>query len=74
MGIYPIPTIICLAALIAIAIYTAYSAGTRFSFYIGAPFLVLYFIIGTYLYKKGKLQEPNYQPFLDAHIKETEVK
>ncbi len=74
MGTYPIPTVICLVVLVAIAIYTAYSPGTRFSFYIGAPMLVLYFIIGTYLNKKGKLQEPNYKPFLDAHINETEIK
>lgn len=74
MGIYPVPTIICLLVLVAIAIYTAYSPGTRFSFYIGAPLLVLYFIIGTYLNKKGKLQEPNYRLFLESHINETEIK
>ncbi|MED1470746.1 amino acid permease [Bacillus salipaludis] len=74
MGTYPIPTIICLFVLVAIAIYTAYSSDTRFSFYIGAPMLVLYFIIGTILNKKGKLQEPNYKPFLDAHINDTEIK
>ena len=74
MGTYPIPTIICLVALVAIAIYTAYSADTRFSFYIGAPMLVLYFIIGTYLSKKGKLQEPDYKPYLHAHVDETEIK
>jgi amino acid permease len=74
MGIYPIPTIICLIVLVAVAIYTAYSPDTRFSFYIGTPILVLYFIIGTYLHKKGKLKEPNYKPFLDAHINGTEIK
>jgi L-asparagine transporter-like permease len=74
MGTYPIPTIICLLALAGIAIYTAYSPDTRFSFYIGAPMLVLYFIIGTYLNKQGKLQEPSYEPFLNAHINETEIK
>jgi amino acid permease len=73
MGAFPIPTAVCLLALIAIAIYTAYSPGTRFSFYIGAPLLVIYFIIGTYLHKKGKLQEADYQPFLDAHINDTEI-
>jgi hypothetical protein len=26
------------------------------------------------LYKKGKLKEPNYKPFLDAHINGTEIK
>jgi amino acid permease len=74
MGTYPIPTIICLLVLVAIAIYTAYSPDTRFSFYIGAPMLVLYFIIGTYLNKKGKLQDPSYEAFLKAHINETEIK
>ncbi|CRK80758.1 amino acid permease [Neobacillus massiliamazoniensis] len=74
MGIYPIPTIICLIVLVAIAIYTVVSPDTRFSFYIGTPLLVLYFIIGICLYKKGKLKEPNYKPFLDAHINETEIK
>ncbi|MFD9627028.1 amino acid permease [Peribacillus muralis] len=74
MGSYPMPTITCLLALVAIAIYTAYSPSTRFSFYIGAPLLVLYFIIGTYLHKKGKLQETNYKPFLDSHLNETEIK
>jgi amino acid permease len=74
MGIYPIPTIICLIVLVAIAIYTVVSPDTRFSFYIGTPLLVLYFIIGICLYKKGKLKEPNYKPFLDAHINGTEIK
>ncbi|MEH7334619.1 amino acid permease [Neobacillus drentensis] len=74
MGGYPFPTIICLFVLVAIAIYTAYSADTRFSFYIGAPMLILYFIIGTFLHKKDKLQDPNYKPFLDAHINEIEIK
>ena len=74
MSTYPIPTILCLLVLVAIAIYTAYSPSTRFSFYIGAPLLVSYFIIGTYLHKKGRLQEPNYKPFLDAHINEKEIK
>ncbi|MGF6952457.1 amino acid permease [Neobacillus sp. B4I6] len=73
MGTYPFPTIICLLVLVAIAIYTAYSPSTRFSFYIGAPLLVLYFIIGTYLNKKGKLQETDYKPFLEAHLNETEI-
>ncbi|MFC4798437.1 amino acid permease [Neobacillus sp. GCM10023253] len=73
-NIYPLPTIICLIALVAIAAYTAYSHDTRFSFYIGAPMLVLYAIIGTILYKKGKLKDPDYKPFLEAHIKETEIK
>lgn len=73
-NIYPLPTIICLIALVAIAAYTAYSPDTRFSFYIGAPMLVLYAIIGTILYKKGKLKDPDYKPFLEAHIKETEIK
>lgn len=73
MGTYPIPTIICLIVLVAIAIYTAYSPDTRFSFYIGTPILVLYLIIGTYLHKKGRLKEPNYKPFLDAHINDTEI-
>ncbi|WP_423801911.1 amino acid permease [Neobacillus sp. SAB-20_R2A] len=74
MNIYPLPTIICLIALVAIAAYTAYSPDTRFSFYIGAPMLVLYAIIGTILYKKGKLKDSDYKPFLEAHIKETEIK
>jgi L-asparagine transporter-like permease len=74
MGIYPIPTIICLIVLVAIAIYTVVSPDTRFSFYIGTPLLLLYFIIGICLYKKGKLKEPNYKPFLDAHINGTEIK
>jgi amino acid permease len=74
MGTYPLPTIICLVALAAIAIYTAYSPSTRFSFYIGAPFLVIYAIIGTYLYKKGKLKDADYRPFLDAHLQDTEIK
>ncbi|MBI0580442.1 amino acid permease [Neobacillus cucumis] len=74
MGTFPIPTIICLLVLVAIAIYTAYSPDTRFSFYIGAPMLVLYFIIGTYLNKKGKLQDPSFERFIDAHINETEIK
>ncbi|OIK09431.1 hypothetical protein BIV60_23870 [Bacillus sp. MUM 116] len=74
MGTFPFPTIISLLVLIAIAIYTAYSPETRFSFYIGAPMLVIYFIIGTILNKKGKLQEPNYKPFLESHIHETEIK
>ncbi|MCH6268996.1 amino acid permease [Neobacillus citreus] len=74
MGTYPIPTIICLLVLVGIAIYTAYSPDTRFSFYIGVPMLILYFIIGRYLNKKGKLQEMNYEPFLKAHINETEIK
>lgn len=73
-NIYPLPTIVCLIALVAIAAYTAYSPDTRFSFYIGAPMLVLYAIIGTILYKKGKLKDPDYKPFLEAHIKETEIK
>ncbi|MBU8917031.1 amino acid permease [Bacillus sp. FJAT-29953] len=73
-NIYPLPTIICLIALVAIAAYTAYSPDTRFSFYIGAPMLVLYAIIGTILYKKGKLKDPDYKAFLEAHIKETEIK
>jgi amino acid permease len=73
MGVYPIPTIICLVALVAIAIYTIYSPSTRFSFYIGAPMLVIYFIVGTYLNKKGKLKDLDYKPFLDAHIKETAI-
>ncbi|MFE3573863.1 hypothetical protein [Lysinibacillus sp. NPDC059133] len=66
MRTYPIPTILCLFALIAIAIYTAYSPDTRFSFYIGVPMLILYFIFGTYLHKKGKINDPSYKPFLDA--------
>ncbi|OIK08870.1 hypothetical protein BIV60_25400 [Bacillus sp. MUM 116] len=74
MGTYPIPTIICLLVLVGIAIYTAYSPDTRFSFYIGVPMLVLYFIIGTYLNKKGKLHDPSYEPFIKAHINETEIK
>jgi len=72
-GTYPIPTVICMVALIVIGIYTAYSPGTRFSFYIGAPMLILYFIIGTYMYKTGKFKEPNYKPYLDAHINDTKV-
>lgn len=73
-NIYPLPTIICLIALVVIAAYTAYSPDTRFSFYIGAPMLILYAIIGTCLYKKGKLKDPDYKPFLEAHIKETKIK
>jgi len=74
MRTYPIPTLLCLAALIAIAIYTAYSPETRFSFYIGVPMLILYFIAGTYLYKKGKIHDPSYKPFLEAHIHDKEIK
>ncbi|MCP8968288.1 amino acid permease [Ectobacillus ponti] len=72
MGAYPLPTILCLVALAAIAAYTAYSPDTRFSFYIGAPMLVLYFLIGAYLHAKGRLREPEYRPFLEAHIAEGE--
>ncbi|MFJ6265562.1 hypothetical protein [Lysinibacillus xylanilyticus] len=66
MRTYPIPIILCLFALITIAIYTAYSPDTRFSFYIGVPMLILYFIVSTYLHKKGKINDPSYKPFLDA--------
>ena len=73
MGVYPIPTLICMVALIAIAIYTAYAPGTRFSFYIGAPLLVIYFVIGTYMYKTGKFKDPEYKQFLEAHINDSEA-
>ncbi len=74
MSSYPVPTIVCLVVLVAIAIYTAYNPETRFSFNIGAPLLIVYFIIGSILYKKGKLKEPDFTPFIEAHIKDTEIK
>jgi len=74
MRTYPIPTIICMIALVAIAIYTAYSPSTRFSFEIGVPMLALYFIIGTYLHKTGKMKEPEHMLYLDAHNNDIEIK
>jgi len=71
MGIYPIPTAICMIALVAIGIFTAYSPDTRFTFYIGAPMLVLYYIIGTYMHRKGKFKDPEYLPYLEAHKNES---
>ncbi|HWQ78299.1 MAG TPA: amino acid permease [Anaerovoracaceae bacterium] len=73
MNIYPIPTLVCLAVIIIIAIYTAYSPATRTTFLIGAPMLVLYAIIGTIVYKKGKMVYPDYQKYLDAHNKEEKI-
>jgi len=70
---YPLPTILGLILLVAIAFFTSWSPDTRFSFFIGLPMLLLYFAIGTYMHKKGKMEEPDYKKYLYAHINNTKI-
>lgn len=65
---YPIPTILGLIFLIAIAVVTAISPENRFSFFIGVPMMLIYFGAGAYVYKKGNMVPPDYKDFLEANI------
>lgn len=68
---YPTATVLGLIFLIFIAIVTAVSESTRLTFYIGAPMIVIYFIVGFIVYKKGKIIPVKYESFLEANIKNT---
>lgn len=46
----------------------ATSADTRFSFLIGVPMMAIYFGVGFWHYKKGKMIKPDYAEFLEANI------
>ncbi len=71
---YPIAPILSLVFLIAIAIAMATSADTRFSFLIGIPMMVIYFTIGVWQYKKGKMIKPDYAKYLEANINSEDTK
>ena len=54
--------------LVFIAIFTAISPSTRLTFYIGAPFIVAYFVVGFIVYKMGKIIPVDYGPYLKENI------
>lgn len=64
---YPIAPILALAFLVCIAIAMATSADTRFSFLIGVPMMIVYFVLGIWQYKKGKMITPDYTEYLEAN-------
>lgn len=68
---YPTATVLGLIFLIFIAVVTAISPSTRLTFYIGAPMIIIYFVSGYIVYKKGRIIPPDYKMFLDANINDT---
>lgn len=67
-GRYPIASVLGLIFLVFIGVVTAISPSTRFTFYIGAPMMIIYFVIGFIIYKKGRIIPPKYEMFLEANI------
>lgn len=65
---YPTLTTLGLIFLVFIAIVVAVSPSTQMTFFIGAPMMIIYFVTGYVLYKKGKIIPVDYQPYLDANI------
>jgi lysine-specific permease len=68
---FPAATIAGLIFLVFIGIYIAISPSTRLTFYIGAPMIIIYFVAGFILYKKGKIIPVDYKPYLDANINDS---
>lgn len=68
-----IPSVLGLIFLAFIAVITAISPDTRFSFYIGLPMMAIYFGTGFILHKKGKIIPPDYDTYLQANISDSSL-